>query len=430
MDFNTNYMRNYLLDVASKISLAAETLGWAEGEPVLVSTELVPGFKTDSEGEAAYKRYIKRIQSIGPRALSIKRSGAIGEVNWGGDQGELDKKLEDIDLKPLAQKALKNLFCMGAAAGWAYKSKLSKKETLQLLGGFVLPIYYEGEEGGEVIGIYQCIKGDTARVTYTIRIYDFETREIKEWRNRVDPTEIFSPPQDTFPNQPMPRIVLYDVNQTGWPISELQNALPILKEEVSNQLSIMRNTESHIFAILALLGKFEDIKKLGPNRIITSMEPGAKVERIEGANFDSLFTLHDRTLERIRQDLALPAGFNGADIPSGEALKEANTHYLSSIKEYAGLISSLLTDMVQDFALLVKAKPVPVNVDINREAEREIISNQARADYQAGIIDLRAATIAISAYYPNWSNDELEAFLAREEMQQNADPAANADVTL
>lgn len=427
MDFQTNYMRQYLFDVHNKIARAAEVLGWAEGEPTFIPEELVPKFRAGSEGEAAYYRFIKRVQSVGPRALRTKRSGAIGAINWGGESGSLDAKLESLDLSNLAQQSLKMLFCTGSSAAWAYKSKASNKETMQHLGGFTLPLYHEGEEGGEIIGIYQCIKGSTTELRYTIRIYDFEDKTIKEWRNRVTPTEMFAAPQDTLENQPMPHIVTADVSQDGWPISELATALPILKEEVSNQLSIMRNNEAHIHPILALMGKFSEVTKLGPNTILKSHEPNSKAERIEGADFTQLFKQHDRTLERVRQDLAMPAGFNGSDIPSGEALTQANTAYLSSIIEYSERVSKLLTMVVEDYAGLVSAKPAPVTVTINREAVREIISKQARDDYGAGIISLRAATVSVAAYYPDWTSDQVEEFLAIEEAKPPEDPAAFAD---
>jgi hypothetical protein len=58
---------------------------------------------------------------------------------------------------------------------------------------------------------------------------------------------------------------------------------------------------------------------------------------------------------------------------------------------------------------------VPVSVDINREALRRQVMDDARQNYTAGIISIRAAAGEVHPYYPVWKPGELDAFIAREE---------------
>lgn len=414
MNLDAQYYRDYLRAVAARVSDLATALEWLEGQPTLIHTELAPPFDAGSEGERAWQRYAKRVQSIGPRALRLKRSGTVGSINWGGDSKALDKQLELLDLSRLARESFKALMAGGATAAWAYKEKGSGRVKLQRLGGYGEPLYPEGDAGGEIVGWYQVQASGDGRVRYTVRVYDFEMRELRIWRGRQSPTEIHTPPQETIPNAPMPRVAVFDVDQAGLPLGEFATALPIVKQEVAEQVQQLRNADAHVHAILALYGRFEEIKKLGPNTIIKGNEQ-AKAERIAGADFEQLFVMQDRTLERLRTDLALPAGFLGGDVPSGEAFREWNAPFISSCQEYASILSQHLTGLVEDYAKLLGIEPAPVTVSINREAMRQIISEQVRGDYKEGIIDLRAATTAISVYYPDWDVAAVEAFISREE---------------
>lgn len=415
IDLETQYMRDYLQYAAAHMTSAAEALEWAEGKQTFISEELVPAFKADSEGHKAYARFIKRVQSLGPRAMRVKRAGAVGHINWGGDSKTLDKKLESLNLRKIAKDAFKAVFTNGVTAGWAYKEKGSGKDKLQLLGGYLKPLYAEGDIGGEIIGLYQVQATNTPKARYDIRVYDFAAKQIRIWRKKASATEVYASPSEIIENAPMPRVVVAEVDQEGLPLGEFATYLPLLKEEVSTQIGILRNNEAHLFAFLVLTGRFEEIKKLGPTTILKSSDTSSRAERVGGADPKGFFESQDRAIARVRDDLSLPGGFAGSQVPSGEALREANLAYLSSCNDYALLLSVFLTELVADYAELVGAKPAPVTVSVSREAMREIICAQAREDYKAGIISLRAATVAVSVYYPDWKSDQLEAFIAKEE---------------
>src|SRR5690606_10474435 len=104
--------------------------------------------------------------------------------------------------------------------------------------------------------------------------------------------------------------------------------------------------------------------------------------------------------------------------PSGEALDQANAAALANASTYARLLSRLLTGGVRDYATLLgiaEDEAPQVAVIVNREQMRRVVSEQARADYQAGLIPLRAAVLAVHPYYPHMSDKEVEEWIAGQE---------------
>lgn len=427
IDVQAAYIRSYLEAVVDRITGAATVLEWAHGQQKLLSDELIPPFPTDqaAKNQAAkdWERYKKQVQSLGPRILKTKRGGAIGDVNWGGkNTGQIDAKLEVLNLRQLARNAFDNLVANGITAAWAYRDENSGQTRVQALGGYLEPIYPEDDPTGEVIGVYQAMQDTDAEIRYRVRVYDLVEKGIREWRHLKDPTELDRTPTREWVDTSVPRVAVFDTDQSGYPIGELSQALQLLKAEVSMQLRIMRVADAHAWPILWMSGAWDKVQQLGAQTVLTTSEGGATAGRIEPGNMEQLFQLQDRAMERLRGDLSLPiASIAGGNWPSGEALQQANIGYITSSQDYALLLSELLTGVTSDYAELERIKdPPPVNVSVNREQMRTVISTQVREDYFRGIVSLRMAVTAVSPYYPNATSEEIEEFIKREETPLSA----------
>ena len=213
------YIRAYLRHIETRAAQAAESLDWLDGQQTLNHTELVPPFDPGSDGEAAWRRFRKQVQSLGPRAFRFKRDGTLGNINWGGDNPEgIDERLRDLNLTSLATQALKRLVANGIAAGWAYQPENGNPKA-QLLGGHIEPLYSEDDAAGEVIGLYQVrAKPVQDNVRYTIRVYEFGSEpgvgNILEWDNAQSRTDLGLPPEELTETS-VPRFVTTGRDQDG-----------------------------------------------------------------------------------------------------------------------------------------------------------------------------------------------------------------------
>ncbi len=417
IDIESAYIRSYLQHVHTRAHNTAEALDWLDGTPTYHQQELAPPFEPNSEAETAWQRFIKQTQTFGPRAYRLKRDGTIGTINWGGDNTEgVDARLTALNLTALATRALKNLMSSGIAAAWAFTRENETTPTIQVLGGHVEPLYADDDAAGNIIGIYQAF-ASTTPARYNLRIYEFGNDglgRINEWRDTRTMFEIGRAPSRVADNAPMPKFVIANRTQDGYPIGEVQQALPTFKAEVATQLRIARVSDAHAFPLMWAAGGWDLSNNVSSHKLLLSASADAKVGRVEPGDLTTLFNLHDRILERLRGDLALPITAIGGTIPSGEALEQMNTTYISSCRYLSSLIQTLLTDVVRDYSLLVGVPEgsIPtVSVQVNQERARRQIAEQARQDYRDGLISLRAAVIAVSVYYPHWSDAEIDAFV-------------------
>jgi hypothetical protein len=423
------YIRAYLREIDLRVARVAETLDWLDGEPVLNPAELVPGFDSDvdppDESIRAFQRLAGQVQSLGQRAFRQRRTGAIGTANWGGDNKVTDERLTRLGLETLAGEAFKSLFAQGIAAAWAFTPASTTRQEgggteprLQILGGYLEPLYHPDDPAGEPVGLYQVLGNPSSfgtRRWYRVRVYDFETESVRQWDGVAKPYGLASEPDHTWERQVMPAFVMFDEDQDGRPIGEAQAALPLLKQEVAAQMRVIRNSTVHAFGMFAFTGRWELPQMFGPTQVLMG-DDGGTAQRIPPGEMTPLFLEHDRIMERIRADLSLPIMSIGTGgWPSGEAITQANQAFISASRAYATLLTDLLTRGVEAFTELAGGKPVPVSVDINREALRRQVMDDARQNYSAGIIDLRAAATEVHPYYPVWKEDQLEAFIKREE---------------
>jgi len=150
---------------------------------------------------------------------------------------------------------------------------------------------------------------------------------------------------------------------------------------------------------------------------------GDAVERVQPGDLSPLFEEADRTQDRIRTDLLLPIMTDG-QIPSGEALVQANASYNGASDDLARLLGDLLTGGARGYFELLGLELEPsfvVTVKPDRELKRLSIAMQVREDFRAGITNREIAFGELEQFYPNMDTETLDDWLA----EANALPPAD-----
>ncbi|MFU8868646.1 hypothetical protein [Natronococcus sp.] len=438
IDLENLYVRAFLDQVALRVALTSETLSWVDGEPVLIADELVPPFTEGSEAERAFLRYSRQVQSLAPRALRIRRQGAIGTITWSEVPSSYDEILDRLPLRRLARDATKDLLANGIAAAWPIMrqplegSAAPARPLLQRLGGHLELIWREDDVAGDPIGLLQ-ITGSAAThhgkgLRYDVRVYDFEETALRVWRALRTPTDLGGDPDATYPENGetliMPTVVWAELDQSGYPVGELKQALPLFKQELAEAIRVLRTSDAHSYPIWTLVGSFEEPKRLGPNIVLRAKSSDARAERVAPGDLSPLFAEGDRTQDRIRTDLLLPIT-TGGQIPSGEALVQANASYNGASDDLARLLSELMSDAVRGYFELLELDLEPgflVTVKPDRELKRLTIAMQVREDFRAGLVNHEIALGELEQFYPNMDSAMLARWL--EETQTLPEPTA------
>lgn len=427
IDLENLYVRAYLDQVALRVALTSETLSWVDGEPVLIADELVPPFTEGSEAERAFLRYSRQVQSLAPRALRVRRQGAIGTISWSEVPSSYDEILDRLPLRRLARDATKDLLANGIAAAWPLMrqplegSSAPARPLLQRLGGHLELLWREDDVAGDPIGLLQITGSAQTHVgkglRYDVRIYDFEENALRVWRALRSPTDLAGDPDATYPEDGeqliMPTVVWTELDQSGYPVGELKQALPLFKQELAEAIRVLRTSDAHSYPIWTLVGNFEEPKRLGPNIVLRAKDASAKAERVAPGDLSPLFAESDRTQDRIRTDLLLPITTSG-EIPSGEALIQANASYNGASDDLARLLSDLATGAVRGYFELLELEldaGFVVTVKPDRELKRLSISMQVREDYRVGITNREIALGELEQFYPNMSSETLSDWL-------------------
>ena len=405
-------LKAQLPSLASRASEYAEAVRWMTGRLKEIPASLLPPVEGE-EGYNVLSRIGRQALSVGPRALSIKRFGVIGDVNWGASTPAMDEKLRGVKLEQLAHRILERGLASGLFVGIASEDPDSREKSIRRLGGHVEPIF-DTYDQDVVLGILQlqAEAGGTGQERYRLRVFDFEREAMLEWTGLTDLSRV-DLARASVSDAPMPRYAIAEQGPDGFPLGEFTRALPLLKSEWASQVRGDRVEEATGFPQLKIKGEVEGVDKRGVTRLIELEADGDAAFLIPG-DLSQMHAHHDRKLERIRDDLLLPGGALGGQTPSGEALREANQKFIASCKAYAVLLSGLLTELVADLAALEPelGKPPEITVDINREYEKAERLQMILDLKAAGLIERGAAVRAISVYVPTWSDDKVEQFIA------------------
>jgi hypothetical protein len=405
-------VRDTALGLPRRYDTFTETTEWLTGVFRAPPYHLLPPTEGE-EGPRALARLAMGVNSIGPRALGIKANGAIGSVTWGGEDARVDNALRELGLDGYAHKAFDRMFGYGIAALVAMNDS-EYGVRLARIGGHVEPVM-DPFDVDVILGLLQvqAEKSERGLTKYRIRLWDTSdaATTVREWIVR-SPSEIR---QDVEPSEaPTPRWMIMNTGPDGRPIGEFQQALPVVKSEWATQVRGDRVEESTAFPQAVVKGEVLGAEVRGPTRVI-EVSPDGDYRYVLPGDLREMHTHHDRKLERIRDDLALPGGALGGQTPSGEALREANQKFISSCHNYAEAITGLLTQATGDYLSLLGLPPVPVSVDVNREYEKAERVRFVLDLYREGLLPLGAAVRSVSAYLPTWSDAEVEAWIAEQE---------------
>src|SRR5690554_4452238 len=90
-------IRDSVTGIATRLENYHTALEWSIGPLSTTPTHLLPPPEGDA-GRMALNRLTRMASSQGPRVFQHIRDGVLGNINWGGDDDELDAALEAVDL--------------------------------------------------------------------------------------------------------------------------------------------------------------------------------------------------------------------------------------------------------------------------------------------------------------------------------------------
>lgn len=434
-------VKTQLSGLTTRASLKAKAEEWGTGDLHAIPEYLLPSIESD-EARAALIRLAKQAQSIGPRIISIKRYGILGDLNWGGDNTQADAALRAMDLDATADEMLEQSLYSGVIAGINRRDPDLGVTRIEPLIGHVEPIYSTASPTLVAGIIHAWLQADTTgNIKWTIRVYDLIDRSLREWRDvtdpltltRTTPSEVVERSGEYPAGAPMPRFAITSRGSDRMPLGELARLLPHLYADWSSQVRGDRIEESTAIPQLVVKGEVEDgTNERSPTHVIRVIEDGDAKYIIPG-DLTSLHEHHNRKLERIREDGNLPGGFLGSQTPSGEALREANAKFISANRWVAARLSRVLTALTADHCEAEQLGDAPqVTVTINREFTKQQDIQDAVTLYNAGLVDHAAAVRHISVFVPTWEDDDIEAFIdsQRELIPPEPTPPEAANDTL
>lgn len=446
LDLTTEAIRAFLREVQRRVQETSEVLAWVDGEPIYHPSELVPPFLPETRAAQDFERFSKQTQTLATRALRIRRQGMVGTVTWSEVPPETSKVLERLRLRKLAFDMAKPLLANGVAALWPTLREQAPSTVrgpeggarLQLLTGHLEPLWDEDDVGGQPAGLMQVNGSQDPRsinaVRYDVMIWDFYAETLHIWRNLMNPAHLAGEPDVRLPEAgkvlTMPQVLWTDLSQGGHPLGEFKQQMPTFKRLVAQALQLRRVSQLHGYPNFAMAGRWEAVQEVGPSTIFRTPNADGKVERLPPGDLEQLFEEEDRVQDEMRTSLLLPIT-TGGEIPSGEALVQANASYNTANDDGSEQLSDLLTEGVKGYLELIGMgqDDLKVTVKPNRELKRVSIAMQVREDFRAGIIDRAIALNELEQFYTTLSTEDMERWLEEAEQMITAPEPSLAEVS-
>lgn len=429
IDLNEILKRLQLRALTDRITTTEEALDIAQGLWLPDDDLLLPK-PANAARQKAWDRAKRQMQSLGPRIMETKMNSILGDVTWGGDSQALDARLEDVDLRSLAARLLPPYLVTGVMAGLAHTIPGDTTPRITRLGGYLEP-YTHPDDVDLITGLYQAWQttrevttgsmyadqsnafGDGAQVRrylsrWTVRVWDWSDGPtvMREWTNLKDPSFLGMNP-DVLENAPTPRFRVRRMSHDGLPLGEVMSATPQLKALWATEARLLLSEELAAFPQLKVKGEWDDGNVIGPGEPLVVDKDGDAEWMSPGA-LDELRQQKGSRSERVRDDLSLPGGFLGGQTPSGEAFKEANIRFRQNAEGYARDGSGLLTELVDDYAALVGAKPVPVSISPSKSYDEAARVQTIINLYDKNLLPLQVAANELQPFFPTWSDSELQ----------------------
>lgn len=437
---NPATLKGQLSSLPTRANRKASAEAWGTGD-IGVPEHLLPDV-TEAAREAL-TRIAQTAKSIGTRVVESKKTGVLGDVNWGGKKSSMDRLLREQDLEATADELLEQALYSGIIAGIVRRDPSTNQARIEPIVGHVEPIY--GADSPTLITgvLHAWTTRSNGAAKWTVRVYDLQERTMREWRDLTDtqriargdqaPDAVIEPSAEFPAGAPMPRIQMIGRDSGRMPKGELAKLLPLLWADWSSQVRGSRIEESTAIPQLVVKGEVEDgTNERSPTHVVRVLEDGDAKYIVPG-DMSTLHEQHNRILERIREDGNLPGGFLGSQTPSGVALQEANAKFISANRRYAIRLSRALTELVADLADAEGiADPPQVTVTINREFTRSQDIDDTIKLFRDDLVDHGAAVRHVTPFIPTWEDDQVEAFIASRAEAVPVEPtsAGGAEETL
>ena len=410
-------LRARLANAVAEVRAVDEARAWAAGTWSPAPGEILP-HPLGTEATAAWQRALRKVAATGPRVVGAIVSGVVGGVTWGGDSRRVDRALEGLDLFRLARALTEDLLVQGIAAGYVYEHE-REGPRIGRITGYLQPIL-DPQDADVITALYQVQSylEPSRGIRYWVRWWDLEASTAQEWQGLSTPLDL-RPGLERVLEGVTPRMRVWALDPEGAPQSLILWAMPIMRSIMASELMLARAEELAGYPI-PVFGPDTDVQAVGPGLPIRGQFAWAQPGNLEELRRQLMLKL-----EALRDALALPGAILGAQPPSGEALREANLRFRQMTGLMRSLVEGLLTELVADYAQAVGADPVPVAVLPPRDLEASDRIQVVAALYRDGLIPLRVAAREIQPYLPTWSDDELAAWLERQESIVTPSQVAN-----
>lgn len=416
-------IQDQLKGLSSRAARKGEAERWGTAQLEFLPEHLLP--RINEKMRAKIERLAKMAQSVGARVVSTVKFGTLGSVNWGGDATDLDPELEALDLEQLADELLEEGLYSGLFDGVVRRSERGNL-VIEPFMGYTEPLRAK-DSPTEIIGyVHAWLETAQGSPKWAIRIYDFETSTLYEQRGLTEPHKfdlakaLMVEPTEEFPDgAPTPRYAQIGRGRGKQPLGHIAKLLPLIRSDWASQVRGDNAEEATSFPQLAVKGEVQSgTNERSPNNVI---EVGTDGDAwfLEPGKLEQIHEHSDRKLIRLREDAMMPGGFLGNDSPSGEALREANAKFISFCRYLAKRLSSVLTQLVRDYARAQGLNDdITVSVNINREFEMQAEIDRIITLLDAGLVDFAEAVRTTSIYVPNWTNESIEKFILREQAKR------------
>lgn len=299
-----------------------------------------------------FERTMNLVSSQGSRILSRKLDGIIGTISVTGSDAIKSEIDEQYDLRFLVERATRDMIVKGIA-GLALGVDQDGVSYVYRLGGFIARLYSEVDVDQEV-GLLQIEQN--ADGTYEVR--RFYGSLVEHWTHVRDVRHInWDAPHNEYDNgvEYVSFTAAYQEDADGQAIGEVEQLAPVLKGLMAIDARIHRASEAFGYPIPVLKGTVTEI--YDESRSIVNaigLSENSSLEYLVPTGFDHLIKQKGDLVSQLDKIATLPHGFIGTgNQPSGEAIREANQAFNSSVSRYSRLLSRLFTNA---FYELFKAK--------------------------------------------------------------------------
>lgn len=426
--FQTLRARAKARNILTRAQTEATAYEMAAGQYQLRAGESIPT-PSDPDGWAAWKRITAQVVCLGSQILRTRLHGTVREVTWTAEDGagrqavaQADARLSALDLPSLASRGYEQLFCTGLVAFWAHVAE-DGGARLSRLSGYLEPLPASRTDVDTPGGLLQTWQ-DGATSTWTVRIYDLETGEMREWRGARDPMGAMGRPADatqtlTYP----PRLGVTYLDADNLPRGEMVSGAALIRAEMASTFKVKRVEELFSFPVPVLQGAVDFPERWGPGQPVKVPVNGG-FSFVAPPGLDQLQKSQDRDQAKLSAFFSMPAGVIGSAWPSGDALEQVNGRFNTASRYYGRVLGGALARAVADYAQLaaLDAPEPTILQDLVGEASARYAT--VRGLFTDGIIPLAAAARAVQDAVPGWTDPEVESWI--QEQAGVTSPAAVA----